>query len=104
MECVCCCVGDDVCGLVMFAQEVVKEMISGCIEKLGVDYALAVSGIMGPDGGTEQKPVGTVWIAVGSRNLIQTQKLRLRFDRSRNIQMTAILALNSLRKLITNEG
>ena len=86
------------------SEEVVKEMISGCIEKLGVDYALAVSGIMGPDGGTEQKPVGTVWIAVGSRNLIQTQKLRLRFDRSRNIQMTAILALNSLRKLITNEG
>ena len=66
-----------------------REMVKGAIEKLDVDYALAVSGIMGPDGGSEEKPVGTVWIAVGSNEKIETLKLNLRFDRQRNIAMTA---------------
>ncbi|MEP7377789.1 MAG: nicotinamide-nucleotide amidohydrolase family protein [Chitinophagaceae bacterium] len=82
------------------SQETVKEMVKGAIEKLKVDYALATSGIMGPDGGTEEKPVGTVWIAVGSKDKTETLKLNLRFDRQRNIALTAANALNFLRKFI----
>jgi nicotinamide-nucleotide amidase len=82
------------------SEETVKEMAQGAIKALQVDYVLAVSGIMGPDGGMEEKPVGTVWMAVGSKNKIETLKLNLRFDRRRNIEMTAAYALNFLRKFI----
>ena len=82
------------------SEETVKEMLKGVFNILKTDYAVAVSGIMGPDGGSAEKPVGTVWIAVGSLNKQQTLKLNLRFDRMRNIQITAMNALNLLRKFI----
>ena len=82
------------------SEETVKEMLAGVIKTLQVDYALAVSGIMGPDGGTDEKPVGTVWIAVGNNEKTETLKLNLRFDRQRNIIITANNALNFLRKFI----
>ena len=82
------------------SEETVKEMVKGAISKLNVDFALATSGIMGPDGGTEEKPVGTVWIAAGNKEKVETLKLNLRFDRQRNIGMTATNALNFLRKFI----
>ena len=82
------------------SEETVKEMLNGVIKIMEVDYALAVSGIMGPDGGTEEKPVGTVWIAVGKKEKTETLKLNLRFDRQRNIAMTAGNAMNFLRKFI----
>jgi nicotinamide-nucleotide amidase len=85
------------------SEETVKEMLSGVLQKLNTDYAIAVSGIMGPDGGSEQKPVGTVWIAVGNQTTEQMLKLNLRFDRMRNIQVTAQNALNLLRKFILFE-
>lgn len=82
------------------SEETVKEMVTGAIKTLQVDYALAVSGIMGPDGGTEEKPVGTVWIAVANKEKTETLKLNLRFDRQRNISITAANALNFLRKFV----
>ncbi len=82
------------------SEETVREMVKGTLEKLNVDFALATSGIMGPDGGTPEKPVGTVWIAAGNRDRIETLQLNLRFDRMRNIHMTAANALNFLRKFI----
>jgi nicotinamide-nucleotide amidase len=86
------------------SQETVIEMVKGAIEELNIDYALAVSGIMGPDGGTVEKPVGTVWIAVGNIEKTETLKLNLRFDRQRNIAMTAMNALNFLRRFILSNG
>jgi len=82
------------------SQETVTAMVKGAIENLKVDFALATSGIMGPDGGSEEKPVGTVWIAVGNKDKIDTLKLNLRFDRQRNIGLAGANALNFLRKFI----
>ena len=86
------------------SEETVIEMTKGALKNLKTDYAIAVSGIMGPDGGSTEKPVGTVWIAVGSKNAIETHKVSFRFDRMRNIQLTATNALNFLRKFIISES
>jgi nicotinamide-nucleotide amidase len=82
------------------SEETVIQMAKGAIKTLNTDFALATSGIMGPDGGSEEKPVGTVWIAVANKEKVETLKLNLRFDRQRNISMTASNALNFLRKFI----
>jgi len=82
------------------SEETVIQMVKGAIEKLQVDFVVATSGIMGPDGGSEEKPVGTVWIAAGNKEKVETAKLAFRFDRERNIEMTAHAALNFLRKFI----
>jgi nicotinamide-nucleotide amidase len=86
------------------SEEVVKEMVAGVLEKMNTDYALAVSGIMGPDGGSPEKPVGTVWAAVADREKVVTHKFQFRYDRGRNIEMTANQALNLLRKFIVDNG
>ena len=86
------------------SEETVIQMVRGAIEVLKTDYAIATSGIMGPDGGTPQKPVGTVWIAVGSTKSVTAHKFNFRFDRVRNIELTANNALNMLRKFILAEG
>jgi len=85
------------------SEATVRAMVTGALRSLGSDYALATSGIMGPDGGTEEKPVGTVWIAVGSRERIEAQQFRFRFDRGRNIELTANAALNLLRRFILQD-
>lgn len=86
------------------SEETVIQMVKGVIEKLGTDYGLATSGIMGPDGGTPDNPVGTVWIAAGNREKIETKLLQLRFQRERNIEMASVHALNLLRKFIVENG
>jgi len=82
------------------SEETVKEMVKGVLKKLKTDYALATSGIMGPDGGSEHKPVGMVWIAVGNKEKIIAKEFHFRFDRMRNIEQTSTTALNMLRKFI----
>ncbi len=82
------------------SEETVIQMVKGALQQLKSDYVIATSGIMGPDGGTEHKPVGLVWIAVGNSEKIEAEKYHFRFDRSRNIEMTAMAALNKLRKFI----
>jgi len=86
------------------SEEVVIQMAKGALQNIKTNYTIAVSGIMGPGGGSEDKPVGTVWIAVGSNEKIVTQKIRFRFDRQRNIQLTAINALNMLRVFIVENN
>ncbi|HEV2479223.1 MAG TPA: CinA family nicotinamide mononucleotide deamidase-related protein [Puia sp.] len=82
------------------SEATVRQMVRGALTLLDTDFAIATSGIMGPDGGTPEKPVGTVWVAVGNRQNILTQKFSFRFDRTRNIELTATNALNLLRKFI----
>lgn len=82
------------------SEEVVKDMVKGVLEKIHADYAIAVSGIMGPGGATAEKPVGMVWVAVGNREKTVTRLFNFRFDRARNIEMTAVNALNLLRQFI----
>ncbi|HMH20315.1 MAG TPA: competence/damage-inducible protein A [Puia sp.] len=82
------------------SEEVVTQMVRGALALLHTDYSIAVSGIMGPDGGSPEKPVGTVWIAVGNAEKTLTQKFFFRFDRQRNIELTAVNALNMVRKFI----
>ncbi|MBS1513282.1 MAG: CinA family nicotinamide mononucleotide deamidase-related protein [Bacteroidetes bacterium] len=82
------------------SEEVITQMAKGALQRIKSDYVIAVSGIMGPGGGMPEKPVGTVWVAVGDKNKIVTQKMFFRFDRARNIQLTAAHALNMLRKFI----
>ncbi len=82
------------------SEEVVRDMVKGVLEKISADYAIAVSGIMGPGGATTEKPVGMVWVAVGNREKTITRLFNFRFNRARNIEMTAINALNLLRQFI----
>jgi len=78
--------------------------VKGALAQLKTDYVIVTTGIMGPDGGSPQKPVGTVWIGVGSADRSEVQEIRFRFDRQRNIELTATHALNLLRKFILHPG
>lgn len=82
------------------SEEVVKEMVFGANRLLKTDCAIAVSGIAGPSGGTKEKPVGTIWIAVGNSEKVKTRKLNLGKKRNLNIEYTAVTALNMLRKFL----
>lgn len=82
------------------SEETVREMLAGLLNKLNTDYGIAVSGIMGPDGGMPDKPVGTVWIAVGNKEKQLVQKFKQRFERKKNIEVTAVMALNMMRGFI----
>ncbi len=86
------------------SEETVKQMITGALNILQTDFMIAVSGIMGPDGGTPEKPVGLVFVAVGNKEKVVVQKFNFRFDRQRNIELTATNALNMLRKFIEAEA
>jgi nicotinamide-nucleotide amidase len=80
------------------SEEVVKEMAEGARKKFNSDYSIAVSGIAGPDGGTIEKPVGTIWIALSSAEKTRAVKFHMGDHRERNIRRTALAALNILRK------
>ncbi|MEI7735723.1 MAG: CinA family nicotinamide mononucleotide deamidase-related protein [Ferruginibacter sp.] len=85
------------------SEEVVTQMAKGALQHIKSNYVIAVSGIMGPGGGMPEKPVGTTWIAVGDSNRIIAKRLHFRFDRARNIQLTATTALNMLRQFMLEE-
>jgi nicotinamide-nucleotide amidase len=85
------------------SEQTVSQMAEGALKVLKTDYAIATSGIMGPEGGSPEKPAGTVWIAIAGPKGIKTSKHFFRFDRKRNIALTAVTALNLLRKYIVEE-
>ena len=66
-------------------EEVAKQMALGIIETLGVNFAIASTGIAGPGGGTPTIPIGTIWIAYGSKDDIRTFKLQENFGRDINL-------------------
>jgi nicotinamide-nucleotide amidase len=75
-------------------------MAEGARKEFKTDWAVSASGIAGPDGGIEGKPVGTVWIAVAGPTGVKAKKFQFGGDRERNIAVTAITALNMLRKAL----
>jgi nicotinamide-nucleotide amidase len=75
------------------SEPVVRQMATGARERFGTTYALATSGIAGPTGGTAEKPVGTIWIALASEKGTQTRLLQLGHHRGRNIDRTVLECL-----------
>jgi nicotinamide-nucleotide amidase len=85
------------------SSECVAAMAEGVRKLTGSDYSVATSGIAGPGGGSEEKPVGLVWIGVSSEKGTETFKMVFRNDRKRNIERFASSALNKLREKLVNE-
>ncbi len=85
------------------SEEVVSQMAQNARKELDVDYAIATSGVAGPEGGTEEKPVGLIWISVASEKSVVSQSFRFGNHRGRNITRSSIAALNMLRLLIQAE-
>ena len=85
------------------SSECVAAMAEGVRKLTGSDFSVATSGIAGPGGGSEEKPVGTVWIGISSQNSTETMKLQFKGDRKRNIERFAAYALDLLRKKIIRE-
>ena len=80
------------------SKPVVEQMAKAIREKFNTDYGIATSGIAGPTGGTDEKPVGMVWIAVASKSDVVSEKYLFGKNRERNIQKAANSALNMLKK------
>ncbi len=85
------------------SEETVKEMAEGAHSAFHSDYSIAVSGIAGPDGGTEEKPVGTIWIAVTGKSKTIARKYNFGNKRIQNIERSATTALILLYKLMKEE-
>lgn len=86
------------------SEQAVIEMAQGLRYSIGSTYGLATSGVAGPGGGTEQKPVGMVWIAVSSPSGTFTRKLQLGGMREQNILLSSLAVLNLLRKVMLGES
>lgn len=85
------------------SQKTVCQMLDGVLGLLGVDVGIAISGIAGPSGGTDEKPVGTVWIAVGDCQSKVSRKFNFAKNRELNIKYASVHALNLLRLFLENK-
>lgn len=85
------------------SEQTVIEMARGTQKLLNVNCAIAVSGVAGPTGGSPEKPVGTIWVAVTENEKIYTKKLQLGKDRIQNIERTTTIALNLLRRFLLDD-
>ena len=84
------------------SKQVVEQMATGVRNSFKSDYAIATSGVAGPTGGTKQKPVGTVWIAVAYNEGVVSKRFNFGNNRERNIQISSLSALNMLRLVLLN--
>lgn len=82
------------------SEETVREMAVGALRTLGCDVAVAISGIAGPGGGTPDKPVGTVWVAIAGRERTEAKRFFFPRDRAKNIHLTSIYALDMVRRFL----
>lgn len=82
------------------SKDTVIEMVKGAMNALKTDCAISTSGIAGPGGGTKEKPVGTVWIAVAYKNEIRTMKQEMDCGREKNIERAGNNALILLHELL----
>ncbi|MDB4013273.1 nicotinamide-nucleotide amidohydrolase family protein, partial [Cyclobacteriaceae bacterium] len=79
------------------SEEVAKAMAEGIRKALNADIAIATTGIAGPDGGTIEKPVGTVWIAYSDKHKTLAKKFNFSRDRAFIVHWSALAALNMIR-------
>lgn len=84
------------------SREVVEQMATGVRKLLNTDFAVATTGIAGPDGGTEKNPVGTIWIAVATPKEVLSKHYNFGKDRDNNIQRASITAFEMLRQWLIN--
>ena len=82
------------------SEAVVCQMAEGVRKRSGADWALATSGIAGPDGGTPEKPVGTVWIGISNAGGSVGKRFKFGRNRDRNIRMASLFALDVLRRAL----
>ncbi|WP_395767890.1 competence/damage-inducible protein A [Aquirufa sp.] len=85
------------------SESCVKAMAEGARKHLGTTFALATSGIAGPDGGTKDKPVGTIWIALAHPDGVIARKLTQGGTRMQNIHLSSLTAINLLRRYLLND-
>lgn len=94
---------DDLKTFGAVSQQVAEQMARGINQRFRTDYSIAVSGVAGPAGGTEEKPVGTVWIAVAEGQKVYSKKYLFEKDRQRNITRSTLTALMMLRGLLLGD-
>jgi len=82
------------------SEPVVRQMAEGVRKRFKTDWALATSGVAGPDGGSEAKPVGTVWIALAGPNGTWSKKFSMGLNRSRTVEKSVLAALDALRRAL----
>ncbi len=81
------------------SEEVAKEMAQGALDTAGADIAVGLTGIAGPDGGTPEKPVGTVWIGLATKKNVTAFKRNFSTDRETFKYMASQVALDAVRKV-----
>ena len=90
------------------SEAVVREMATGVLNLSGADFSVAVSGVAGPDGGSDEKPVGTVWIGcatrTGQNTSVSAERHHLQGDRAAIRSGTVILALQGIREMLKSGG
>jgi len=83
------------------SEETVKEMVKGSINALQVDVTVAISGIAGPTGGSDEKPVGTIWMACGTKDKVVTKLVKAGKNREKNIEYASNYALDLMRNFLS---
>jgi nicotinamide-nucleotide amidase len=82
------------------SEETVRAMVKGLLNSMPIDIAVAISGIAGPSGGTPEKPVGTIWVAVGNSTHTHARMVKAGKDRLKNIEFAGVMALEMTRRFL----